>query len=320
MPLPDGLFQRLVKNADPIAAVGPDKVNGLVRAHQGPPQVHAVRRDKVDSNLELHMDLGIMENIFLRQPANVAQPVQNLPHLGGEHQHKMVPLRLGAHLTLAPHTLGQHVRHRLQQPLAAGPAIHHLVVLELGDVQIGNRIGMPSTIGLQGLFSRIQQMIQIPDVDFHVLIHELLDFPGVPDNMGCHQKHSQQKQKQNCNNAAAVVLYKLAHTGHGIDVALQHIIADRPGVDVQQGFIQNTRQGNIIAAHGHGDAVLLVQHPLDLQIVIAHLRAELILRQIAVAPYGVRLSLLHRVHAGLLGIEDQQYRILQAHCLLGLFG
>ena len=133
-----------------------------------------------------------------------------------------------------------------------------------------------------------------------------------------HQNYAQHQQQKDGQDHVAVVLHKLAHAGQGVDVPFQHIVADRPGVDGENGLVQDTGQLGIAGPHGHGNAVLLVQHPLDFQIVVPHFRTELIFRQIAVAQNRVRLAILDRVHALLLGVENQKVRIVHAHHVMDL--
>ena len=321
MAIPDDLFNGVVIDLDISVPAVLDKVDGLAGADDGPSQVNAALGNVIDPHLDLHLVPCILEDPLLHKSLNLLHPFGHIPLLRREQNCKMIPVGLGADFPFSVHALRQGSCDGDQKLMPIVPPVHHLVALELDNVQISHGIGLAHPLRQKSSLSPIDQIIQIPDINlYHILVHQLPDPHGVPDCAHRPKDNHCHDQKQNKNNAETVILYELADAGQGVDIPLQHIIVYRPGVNGENRLAQNPCKLGVIPPAGHGNAVFPAEDAFHLQVIIPHFRTQQVLRQISIAEHRIRPAVLHRIHTLLLCIAQQKGGGFQIHhipCLPG---
>ena len=124
------------------------------------------------------------------------------------------------------------------------PSVQCIVPAELTDIHIGKGIFL-ILVRRKTQLRTVFEIIQIPDIELCILIHQLLYAPAVAQHVQHHQYDRRRNQNNNGNNQHTVRPDEAFHAVFGEEIVLEHIITDHLVAHFHQLFVQNPQQWNI---------------------------------------------------------------------------
>ena len=177
---PVGVIAAVIPTTNPTSTAIFKCLIGIVHCQM---QITAILRQIVDSDFEHHMIVRIRHDPFL----DIAFYCLNAFHkciLSGiaQEHYKTVSLVSCADFCFCICILYQYLCNAFQKMFPCIPSINNVIAAELIQIQIGYCI-FRLAFRQQFMLSPVYEIVQIPDIDLRILIHELLYFLAIPNHM-----------------------------------------------------------------------------------------------------------------------------------------